>query len=389
MNVKTNEKAIQEYKTIQPIALIPENVRRLICPLATNEELSMFIYMCQFYKIDPFIKEAYLIKYDKKDKATWFPSKDYYMKKADQQKDLRKIEAGVIVQDKPGNIKYEVGTVVLEGEKLIGGWSEVVRQGREPYKHRVPLKDYDTKRFLWNKMPATMIRKVALVQNLREAYPNVFSGLYDSSEMEQSMSNPSLESFNNSVPAEEIFTEPFPAEENFTEGKNSDISPGKPKITEEKKEKSDEKKEIVKLEDPELELGFSDPKSFQSDLLSMGYSKEFVFPPSDLNNLHEIASSDTPFRFIIRDTKFGNAKWTHFANKVGGKEDLSKDFLRVINKDKSAMTLFIDNNQGKLRIAQPTAELFGSDLKPYLKALAYGINFWIVISNIYDEMHLD
>ena len=32
-------------------------------------------------------------------------------------------------------------------------------------------------------MPGTMIRKVALVQALREAFPNTFAGLYDAAEM--------------------------------------------------------------------------------------------------------------------------------------------------------------------------------------------------------------
>ena len=32
-------------------------------------------------------------------------------------------------------------------------------------------------------MPATMIRKVALVQALREAFPSELSGMYDQSEM--------------------------------------------------------------------------------------------------------------------------------------------------------------------------------------------------------------
>ena len=36
-------------------------------------------------------------------------------------------------------------------------------------------------------MPATMIRKVALVQVLREAFPGTFGGLYDRSEMDQAM----------------------------------------------------------------------------------------------------------------------------------------------------------------------------------------------------------
>ena len=36
---------------------------------------------------------------------------------------------------------------------------------------------------MWAKMPATMIRKVALMQALREAFADDLAGMYDSSEM--------------------------------------------------------------------------------------------------------------------------------------------------------------------------------------------------------------
>ena len=38
---------------------------------------------------------------------------------------------------------------------------------------------------MWAKMPATMIRKVAIVSALREAFPDKFQGMYDQSEMGQ------------------------------------------------------------------------------------------------------------------------------------------------------------------------------------------------------------
>jgi len=67
-------------------------------------------------------------------------------------------------------------------------WAEVERKDRAgKYRIEVPLSDYDTKKNLWVKMPATMIRKVALVQVLREAFPGTFGGLYDSAEMDQSI----------------------------------------------------------------------------------------------------------------------------------------------------------------------------------------------------------
>ena len=45
------------------------------------------------------------------------------------------------------------------------------------------MEEYNSHKSLWNSKPLTMIRKVALVQALREAYPDRFAGTYDQSEM--------------------------------------------------------------------------------------------------------------------------------------------------------------------------------------------------------------
>ena len=52
-----------------------------------------------------------------------------------------------------------------------------------PVKAVVGIDEYGTGKSMWKTKPATMIRKVALVQALREAYPGEFAGLYDAAEM--------------------------------------------------------------------------------------------------------------------------------------------------------------------------------------------------------------
>jgi hypothetical protein len=47
------------------------------------------------------------------------------------------------------------------------------------------MTEYNTGKSSWAKIPATMIRKVALVQALREAFPSDLGGCYDSAEMDQ------------------------------------------------------------------------------------------------------------------------------------------------------------------------------------------------------------
>ena len=69
-------------------------------------------------------------------------------------------------------------------EELLGGWAEVFRKDRDhPVRAEVALKDYDSgKDGPWRTHKATMIRKVPLVQAMREAFPSDLSGCYDSSE---------------------------------------------------------------------------------------------------------------------------------------------------------------------------------------------------------------
>ena len=84
------------------------------------------------------------------------------------------MEAGIIVQDEEsGEISYRVGTLILPGEKLIGGYGEVFRKDRNhSFRIEVSFDEYAGKKrdgslnSQWSKKPATMIRKVAIVQEM-------------------------------------------------------------------------------------------------------------------------------------------------------------------------------------------------------------------------------
>lgn len=70
----------------------------------------------------------------------------------------------------------------------MGGWARVYDKRRShPTVTTVALDEYDTGKSLWRSKPATMIRKVALVQALRETYPAQFGGVYDRDEMPDEM----------------------------------------------------------------------------------------------------------------------------------------------------------------------------------------------------------
>ena len=150
----------------------------------SDQEVAMFINLCQYQGLNPFLREAYLIKYSDKAPASTVVGKDAFTRRARQIPECKGYAAGVAVMDKAGNYVEREGAIVLPGEQLVGGWCEVYSDSFiQPFKSSAALSEYDQRNSMWNSKPATMIRKVALVQALREAFPDKFQGMYDADEM--------------------------------------------------------------------------------------------------------------------------------------------------------------------------------------------------------------
>lgn len=166
------------------------DVRDFICPKATDAECKIFLETCKQYHLNPFTKEAYLIHYDNKNEdtaSTIVLGKNCYMQMAERNPNFDGFEAGVIVLTADGQLLNREGSIVYDGnggETLLGGWAKVYRKDRTRASYEeVKLTEYDTGKSLWNGKKATMIRKVALVHALREAFPSTFGALYDESEV--------------------------------------------------------------------------------------------------------------------------------------------------------------------------------------------------------------
>lgn len=171
-------------RDIQVTELTFDDIKTYICEDATDQEAMIFLKLCQARNLNPFLRDAYLIKYDKTKPAQMVVGKDAFTKKAEDHPKFNGYKAGIIVKTADG-LDYREGTFLVKGEDLLGGWAEVYRSDRAatPYKMSVPLNEYSTGKSNWVTKPATMIRKVALVQALREAFPSDFSGMYDQAEM--------------------------------------------------------------------------------------------------------------------------------------------------------------------------------------------------------------
>ena len=151
----------------------------------SEQDARSIVARCQARGLNPFAGDAYVIV--RGGHATVQVSKDYYLRVAAAQPTFDGMEAGVVVAKADGSLEHRQGSLVSANpkvEKLVGGWARVFDRNRShPSYAEVSLHEYDQHQSLWASKPATMVRKVALVQALRECYPNKFSQLYDEAEM--------------------------------------------------------------------------------------------------------------------------------------------------------------------------------------------------------------
>ena len=187
------EQALVEFETEHgKVKLSPQIIKKYLvsgnADRVTDQEIMMFLMLCKYQRLNPFLREAYLIKYGEQP-ATLVVGKETFTKRASANSICTGWEAGIVVQDKTGAIEQRIGTLIAPGESLIGGWANVYRKDWTiPIKTTVSLSEYQRMKdgrptANWASMPATMIRKIALVQALREAMPQEFQGMYSPEEM--------------------------------------------------------------------------------------------------------------------------------------------------------------------------------------------------------------
>ena len=178
----------------QEIKLTPSIVQEYIVGTTakiTMPEFKLFTELCKVRKLNPFLREAYLIKYSEKQPASIVVGKDAILKRAVLNPKYNGIKSGIIVTRDGVEIERR-GTFKLPNENLVGGWAEVYRKDWEypiycsvSYEEAVQKKTDGTPNSNWQKQPATMIEKVAKVRALREAFVEDLSGMYEAEEMDE------------------------------------------------------------------------------------------------------------------------------------------------------------------------------------------------------------
>lgn len=184
--------ALAEYKIDGGQVLTADTVRNYLTSgnsKATDQDVLMFIELCKAQNLNPFVRDAYLVKFGNQP-AQIIVGKDVFIKRASEHPNFNGMKAGIVILDKNGDIKEREGALKLKEEELVGGWCEVHLKDKDfPVKSVVSFEEYAQKKndgtlnSMWSSKGATMIRKVAQSQALREAFPNELRGLYQQEEM--------------------------------------------------------------------------------------------------------------------------------------------------------------------------------------------------------------
>lgn len=147
----------------------------------SEQEIVMFLNLCKFQKLNPFLNEAYLVKF-KGAPAQIITSKEAFMKRAEANEHFAGLEAGIIVE-REGQIVNIEGAVKLPADKLIGGWAKVHRDDRNvPVTVQISFDEFSKGQATWKAMPMNMIRKTAIVNAMREAFPGNLGSMYTEEE---------------------------------------------------------------------------------------------------------------------------------------------------------------------------------------------------------------
>lgn len=177
--IKLTPSIVQKY-------IVGENSGKI-----TQPEFMMFTSLCKARGLNPFLKEAYCIKY-KNSPAQIVVGKDAVLKRAIKNPNYDGMESGVIIQNKEtGEITERKGTFYLrDSENLVGGWAKVYRKDwQHPTYCSVAFDEVAQRKSdgelntNWSGKGATMVEKVAKVRALRETFVEELGGMYEAEEM--------------------------------------------------------------------------------------------------------------------------------------------------------------------------------------------------------------
>jgi len=157
----------------------------------TPEQKKMFLQLCMGLGLNPFKREIFAVSYG--NEFNFITSYSVYLKRAER--------SGLL-----NGWKCEI---IREGGQLKGAKVTIFRKDWDhPFEWTVSLSEFARTNNSWRSMPEFMIRKVAIAQAFRLAFPEEVGGLpYIAEEITDTSEQPSIE-----LTPEPVEVKPNPAE---------------------------------------------------------------------------------------------------------------------------------------------------------------------------------
>lgn len=160
--------------------------------LVSDQDIVLFMELCRAQHLNPFIRDAYLVKYTEDEPATIITGHNVFKKRADRHPQYNGHKYGVVVLDPETKRTTErEGCIVIPGEQILGGWARVYRKDRDVpfyislnFNERAQRKKGGELNSTWSKQPGYMIAKCALTAALKEAFSEELGGLYAEEEIQ-------------------------------------------------------------------------------------------------------------------------------------------------------------------------------------------------------------
>jgi len=153
-------KELITHEALPQVELNVEDVKKYICPGATDKELFLFMNIAKSYGLNPFKREIHFVKYGQNQGQT-IVGYESFIKRAER-------------TGKLDGWEVELGKDELGDKAII----TIYRKDRKnPFKWTVYRTEFDSQQVNWKKMPLFMLRKVAISQGFRLAFPEELGGM--------------------------------------------------------------------------------------------------------------------------------------------------------------------------------------------------------------------
>jgi len=155
-----------EKKTGNEMVVTKDDVRKYLCPSASEKELFFALGIIKSFNLNPFKREVHVIKYGNSP-AEVVVGYEVYLKRAER---TGKLDGWNVEISKDG--EYAVLTIHRKDWK-------------EPFTWEVPKSEFSKNQATWKSIPTFMLKKVAIAQGFRICFPDELGGLpYTSDERE-------------------------------------------------------------------------------------------------------------------------------------------------------------------------------------------------------------